>query len=236
MAVSVQIDPYSFSKHQRILSSDQLLVLTAHWKVVPLRMQFLLSCAEMSTGCWQQSKGPPFRNAETNSASSIQVEAGYTLFFPRGGGEEWEGIYLLLFLPCKSKQNKGDFFFLSYLKDSFCLAEITSWSFLQKYMCMHTESKREEKSWQVRFACPSNILLLYLQGELITFYYYWKKTPEAASSRAHRRHRRQAVFRRIKTRTASTPVNTPSRPPSSEFCKWKLKAMHLSLFRCREQH
>ena len=58
-----------------------------------------------------------------------------------------------------------------------------------------------------------------LQGELITFYYYWKKTPEAASSRAHRRHRRQPVFRRIKTRTASTPVNTPSRPPSSEFCK-----------------
>ncbi|KAM9298990.1 arginine-glutamic acid dipeptide repeats protein [Gastrophryne carolinensis] len=54
-------------------------------------------------------------------------------------------------------------------------------------------------------------------GELITFYYYWKKTPEAASSRAHRRHRRQAVFRRIKTRTATTPVNTPSRPPSSEF-------------------
>lgn len=65
---------------------------------------------------------------------------------------------------------------------------------------MHTDS------------CPS-----VLQGELITFYYYWKKTPEAASSRAHRRHRRQAVFRRIKTRTASTPVNTPSRPPSSEF-------------------
>ncbi|KAG8142518.1 hypothetical protein E2320_006403, partial [Naja naja] len=58
---------------------------------------------------------------------------------------------------------------------------------------------------------------MHCLGELITFYYYWKKTPEAASSRAHRRHRRQAVFRRIKTRTASTPVNTPSRPPSSEF-------------------
>ncbi|PWA30943.1 hypothetical protein CCH79_00010672 [Gambusia affinis] len=57
-------------------------------------------------------------------------------------------------------------------------------------------------------------------GELITFYYYWKKTPEAASCRAHRRHRRQPVFRRIKTRTASTPVNTPSRPPSSEFCAY----------------
>ncbi|XP_078251473.1 arginine-glutamic acid dipeptide repeats protein-like, partial [Rhinoraja longicauda] len=53
-------------------------------------------------------------------------------------------------------------------------------------------------------------------GELVTFYYYWKKTPEAASSRAHRRHRRQAVFRRIKTRTATTPVN-PTRPPSGEF-------------------
>lgn len=73
---------------------------------------------------------------------------------------------------------------------------------------MHTDS------------CPS-----VLQGELITFYYYWKKTPEAASSRAHRRHRRQAVFRRIKTRTASTPVNTPSRPPSSEFCKWGILAL-----------
>ncbi|KAJ8391948.1 hypothetical protein AAFF_G00084190 [Aldrovandia affinis] len=58
---------------------------------------------------------------------------------------------------------------------------------------------------------------VWFKGELITFYYYWKKTPEAASSRAHRRHRRQPVFRRIKTRTASTPVNTPSRPPSSEF-------------------
>ncbi|XP_064156849.1 arginine-glutamic acid dipeptide repeats protein-like isoform X7 [Anguilla rostrata] len=54
-------------------------------------------------------------------------------------------------------------------------------------------------------------------GELITFYYYWKKTPEAAGSRAHRRHRRQPVFRRIKTRTASTPVSTPSRPPSMDL-------------------
>lgn len=71
----------------------------------------------------------------------------------------------------------------------------------------------------------------FLQGELITFYYYWKKTPEAASSRAHRRHRRQAVFRRIKTRTASTPVNTPSRPPSSEFCKWGLFT-HSHLLTC----
>lgn len=79
------------------------------------------------------------------------------------------------------------------------------------------------------------MLLLCLQGELITFYYYWKKTPEAASSRAHRRHRLQAVFRRIKTRTASTPVNTPSRPPSSEFCECRLKAERFSWFRCREQ-
>uniref|UniRef100_A0A8C5NG35 Arginine-glutamic acid dipeptide repeats protein n=1 Tax=Gouania willdenowi TaxID=441366 RepID=A0A8C5NG35_GOUWI len=54
-------------------------------------------------------------------------------------------------------------------------------------------------------------------AELIKFYYYWKKTPEAASCRAHRRHRRQPVFRRIKTRTASTPLNAPSRPPASEF-------------------
>ena len=71
----------------------------------------------------------------------------------------------------------------------------------------------------------TNVVLVPFQGELITFYYYWKKTPEAASSRAHRRHRRQPVFRRIKTRTASTPVNTPSRPPSSEFCKPTLERL-----------
>lgn len=64
------------------------------------------------------------------------------------------------------------------------------------------------------------LVCVLFQGELITFYYYWKKTPEAASCRAHRRHRRQPVFRRIKTRTASTPVSTPSRPPSSEFCTY----------------
>ncbi|KAK9392025.1 arginine-glutamic acid dipeptide repeats protein-like [Crotalus adamanteus] len=72
-------------------------------------------------------------------------------------------------------------------------------------------SRKDPKAWIRRLQIRDN------KGELITFYYYWKKTPEAASSRAHRRHRRQAVFRRIKTRTASTPVNTPSRPPSSEF-------------------
>uniref|UniRef100_S4R9C7 Arginine-glutamic acid dipeptide (RE) repeats a n=1 Tax=Petromyzon marinus TaxID=7757 RepID=S4R9C7_PETMA len=56
-------------------------------------------------------------------------------------------------------------------------------------------------------------------GELVTFYYYWKKTPEASHSRPHRRHRRQAVFRRIKTRTipTATPPASQSRPPSSEF-------------------
>lgn len=157
------------------------------------------------------------------------------LFFPREGGEEREGIYLLLFLPCKSEQKIMRIFFSLLPKEFFCLAEIHHEASYKNRCARIQRAKGREKSWQVRFACPSNILLLYLQGELITFYYYWKKTPEAASSRAHRRHRRQAVFRRIKTRTASTPVNTPSRPPSSEFCKWKLKAMHLSLFRCREQ-
>ncbi|NXI25321.1 RERE protein, partial [Sterrhoptilus dennistouni] len=74
-----------------------------------------------------------------------------------------------------------------------------------------------EKCWTEDEVVGNYLSPPAFMGELITFYYYWKKTPEAASSRAHRRHRRQAVFRRIKTRTASTPVNTPSRPPSSEF-------------------
>uniref|UniRef100_UPI00358E0610 arginine-glutamic acid dipeptide repeats protein-like isoform X2 n=1 Tax=Myxine glutinosa TaxID=7769 RepID=UPI00358E0610 len=48
-------------------------------------------------------------------------------------------------------------------------------------------------------------------GDLVTYYYYWKKTAEATSTRPHRRHRRQpAGFRRIKTRT-----NPPPQPPDA---------------------
>ncbi|XP_078104739.1 arginine-glutamic acid dipeptide repeats protein isoform X2 [Sander vitreus] len=47
-------------------------------------------------------------------------------------------------------------------------------------------------------------------GELITFYYHWKKTPEAAGTRAYRQQRRQPSSRKAKTRSATVPV-TPSR-------------------------
>lgn len=47
-------------------------------------------------------------------------------------------------------------------------------------------------------------------GELIEFYYYWKKTPDAASSRGHRRHRRHGLK---KIKTEPKPVT----PPISEF-------------------
>nr|XP_046239580.1 arginine-glutamic acid dipeptide repeats protein isoform X2 [Scatophagus argus] len=48
-------------------------------------------------------------------------------------------------------------------------------------------------------------------GELITFYYHWKKTPEAAGTRAYRQPRRQPSSRKAKTRSAAALVNTPSR-------------------------
>ncbi|XP_028262442.1 arginine-glutamic acid dipeptide repeats protein isoform X2 [Parambassis ranga] len=48
-------------------------------------------------------------------------------------------------------------------------------------------------------------------GELISFYYHWKKTPEAAGTRAYRQQRRQPSSRTAKTRSAAAPVNTPSR-------------------------
>lgn len=72
--------------------------------------------------------------------------------------------------------------------------------------------------------------VLFNQGELITFYYHWKKTPEAAGTRAYRQQRRQPSSRKAKTRSAAAPVNTPSRNYSgvhfvccrflfaSEFC------------------
>lgn len=53
--------------------------------------------------------------------------------------------------------------------------------------------------------------VLFNQGELITFYYHWKKTPEAAGTRAYRQQRRQPSSRKAKTRSAAAPVNTPSR-------------------------
>ncbi|XP_037534773.1 arginine-glutamic acid dipeptide repeats protein isoform X2 [Nematolebias whitei] len=48
-------------------------------------------------------------------------------------------------------------------------------------------------------------------GELITFYYHWKKTPEAAGTRAFRQQRRQPSSRKAKTRSAAAPVSAPSR-------------------------
>nr|XP_020453702.1 arginine-glutamic acid dipeptide repeats protein-like isoform X2 [Monopterus albus] len=48
-------------------------------------------------------------------------------------------------------------------------------------------------------------------GELITFYYHWKKTPDAAGTRACRQQRRQPSSRKAKTHSAAVPVSTPSR-------------------------
>ncbi|XP_061688872.1 arginine-glutamic acid dipeptide repeats protein isoform X2 [Syngnathoides biaculeatus] len=48
-------------------------------------------------------------------------------------------------------------------------------------------------------------------GELITFYYHWKKTPEAAGTRAYRQQRRQPSSRKAKTRSVAAPVSAPSR-------------------------
>lgn len=57
---------------------------------------------------------------------------------------------------------------------------------------------------------------LFSQGELITFYYYWKKTPEAVASRPHRQQRRQPVSRKVKTRNATAAANATSRTSSSK--------------------
>ncbi|XP_023225792.1 arginine-glutamic acid dipeptide repeats protein-like isoform X5 [Centruroides sculpturatus] len=48
-------------------------------------------------------------------------------------------------------------------------------------------------------------------GDLVEFYYLWKKTPAAATSRPHRRHRRQTVLRRIRTCTKQ------NRPTSNDY-------------------
>uniref|UniRef100_A0A3P8UPN7 Arginine-glutamic acid dipeptide (RE) repeats b n=1 Tax=Cynoglossus semilaevis TaxID=244447 RepID=A0A3P8UPN7_CYNSE len=47
-------------------------------------------------------------------------------------------------------------------------------------------------------------------GELISFYYHWKKTPEAAGTRAYRQQRREPSSRKAKTRSAAVSVNTTS--------------------------
>ncbi|XP_071945053.1 uncharacterized protein [Antedon mediterranea] len=46
--------------------------------------------------------------------------------------------------------------------------------------------------------------------ELVEYYYYWKKTPEAANQRIYRRGRRQSMLRRMKVLRAN-------RPPNSEY-------------------
>ncbi|XP_055724967.1 arginine-glutamic acid dipeptide repeats protein-like isoform X2 [Salvelinus fontinalis] len=54
-------------------------------------------------------------------------------------------------------------------------------------------------------------------GELITFYYHWKKTPEAAGTRPYRQHRRQPSSRKAKTRATAATVNTPSQSQSMDI-------------------
>lgn len=67
------------------------------------------------------------------------------------------------------------------------------------------------------FDYKHNLYCSYHQGELITFYYHWKKTPEAAGTRAYRQQRRQPSSRKAKTRSSAPPVNTPSRNYSGEL-------------------
>ena len=45
----------------------------------------------------------------------------------------------------------------------------------------------------------ASCLCLFLQSDLVEFYYLWKKTPAAANQRPHRRRHRQSVLRRIRT-------------------------------------
>ena len=47
-------------------------------------------------------------------------------------------------------------------------------------------------------------------SELVEFYYLWKKTPQAASTRFHRRHRRQTVLRKIRNSPPASGSNAPT--------------------------
>ncbi|KAI1301888.1 Arginine-glutamic acid dipeptide repeats protein [Halotydeus destructor] len=44
-------------------------------------------------------------------------------------------------------------------------------------------------------------------SDVVEFYYLWKKTPQAASTRFHRRHRRQSVLRRIRASAVASNNN-----------------------------
>lgn len=54
------------------------------------------------------------------------------------------------------------------------------------------------------------------RGELIEYYYFWKKTPSAVSNRPHRRHRRQGGLKRQNTRSASQPSEYLDQSSASE--------------------
>ena len=64
----------------------------------------------------------------------------------------------------------------------------------------------------VKFANMS--LLACQQGDLVEYYYTWKKTPSALSSRPHRRRRHNVLRRKALPRTSKSIV--------SEFGKYCL--------------
>lgn len=64
------------------------------------------------------------------------------------------------------------------------------------------------------------------QGDLVEFYYLWKKTPSAATNRPHRRHRRQNVLKKIRGGSRA------SRPQSTEFGKFRNSELLFLIVTC----
>lgn len=56
------------------------------------------------------------------------------------------------------------------------------------------------------------------QADLVEFYYLWKKSPGAVTSRTHRRNRRQSTLRRIKP----SPVKQ-NRPSSNDYSMYSVQ-------------
>lgn len=59
---------------------------------------------------------------------------------------------------------------------------------------------------------------MFYQSDLVEFYYLWKKTPQAATTRPHRRHRRQCVLRRIRATSTTGPAKVTT-PAANEFAE-----------------
>ena len=117
-----------------------------------------------------------------------------------------------------------------------CDWTVTFLSFEWKYPCYYQNFCYAGKVINSRvvaliFYSYSFCLLVFLQGDLVEYYYTWKKTPSALSSRPHRRRRHNVLRRKALPRSTKSIVSEFGKHSWRKRALWRLCRVDDNYFR-----